>query len=145
MEETGEPGETTDCGPTVDGRPLPCHMPTPGFELGPQRWQARVLALRYPCPFAYRNGPNKTFNSDIRVLDIFRSQKQIKKLSKKISSQTARKSCSFCLFVCLFVCYLSRSTNANTVFRYVVIKWRSVNLLPNCFWTVCLAFFRYLS
>ena len=25
--------------PTLDGRPLPCHMPTPGFDPGSQRWQ----------------------------------------------------------------------------------------------------------
>ena len=39
--------------PTLDGRPLPCHMPIPGFEPGPQRWQAVALPLRYPGTSAY--------------------------------------------------------------------------------------------
>ena len=29
--------------PTLDGRTLPCHMPTPGFDPGSQRWQASAL------------------------------------------------------------------------------------------------------
>ena len=34
--------------PTLDWRPLPCHMPIPGCEPGPQRCQASVLPLGYP-------------------------------------------------------------------------------------------------
>ena len=92
VEETGEPG-----------RSLPCHMPTLGFELGTAAVRSEGFSLRYPCHFAHRNRPNKTFNSDIRVLDIFRSQKQINKLSKKISSQPTRKILLL-LSVCLFCC-----------------------------------------
>ena len=33
---------------TLDGRPLPYHMPTPGIEPGPLWWQSRVLALCFP-------------------------------------------------------------------------------------------------
>ena len=34
--------------PTLDGRPLPFHMPTLGNEPGPQRWQVRDIPLCYP-------------------------------------------------------------------------------------------------
>ena len=40
VEETGEPGENHR---PWTGRPLPCHMRTPGFDLGSQRWQASAL------------------------------------------------------------------------------------------------------
>ena len=35
---------------TMGGWPLTCHMPSPGIELGPQRWKARDIPLRYPGP-----------------------------------------------------------------------------------------------
>ena len=47
VEETGEPGE--------NHRPHPCHIPTPGFDPGSQRWQASALtaALSRPKSFIY--------------------------------------------------------------------------------------------
>ena len=46
MEETGERGKSL----ALDGWPLPCHMPTTGFESGPQRGQDSALPLCYPGP-----------------------------------------------------------------------------------------------
>ena len=43
MDETGEPGEITDIERATTTLPLA----DTGIELGPQRWQARVLPLRY--------------------------------------------------------------------------------------------------
>ena len=33
--------------PTLDRRPLPCHISTPRIERGLQRWQARILPIRH--------------------------------------------------------------------------------------------------
>ena len=47
VEETGEPGEN-HC--PLDGRPLPCHMRTPGFDPGWQQWQASALTTALSGP-----------------------------------------------------------------------------------------------
>ena len=47
VEETGEPGGKPQ---TLDGRLLPCHMPTPGFDPGSQRWQASALTTALSRP-----------------------------------------------------------------------------------------------
>ena len=41
--------------PTLDRRPLPCHMPTPGFDPGLQRLQASALttSLSRHCAITY--------------------------------------------------------------------------------------------
>ena len=31
--------------PTLDVRPLPCHMPIPGIEPRPQRWQVIIIII----------------------------------------------------------------------------------------------------
>ena len=36
--------------PTLDERSLPCHMPTPGFDPGLQRWQASALTTALSRP-----------------------------------------------------------------------------------------------
>ena len=36
--------------PTLDGRPLPCHMRTPGFDPGSQQWQVSALTTALSRP-----------------------------------------------------------------------------------------------
>ena len=36
--------------PTIGGQPLPCHMPTPGFDPGSQQWQASALTTALSGP-----------------------------------------------------------------------------------------------
>lgn len=47
----GENWRTRRKTPILDRRPLPCHLPTPGLEPGPQRWQVSGKPLRYPGSF----------------------------------------------------------------------------------------------
>ena len=38
--------------PILDGRPLSCHMPIPGFDPGSQRWQASAFTTAHIRHFA---------------------------------------------------------------------------------------------
>ena len=60
LEETGVPERKP---PTLDERPLPCNMPTPGIKPWLQWWQARGLPLRYGGP----NDRSRDFDSRCRL------------------------------------------------------------------------------
>ena len=65
--------------PTLDGRPLPCHLQMPAIEPGPERWQVRIFipALSKPVNVqGWTNGPIETKAGNTKI-HIFPSTESI--------------------------------------------------------------------